>query len=290
MQTDHSGETMGRILRKGCSRGRGATLFDTLMQWFATFTLCGVLPASGGNAMLPAVTNVQAELHAHDLGYAYETARGLAICVRTDKGWILWRAGSPHERTAPASACRAPNGASIITPDVIMAGQHGWAMPTFGGAMSIRAKYDAWSGEEVRTCQRAFSPYYVVTYPNGKKQAFYVIARLAEPEKLNFSLCSWNSGRPPMVTFRYGTINVLQSVDIGGGATILWADGGGYHPTPVLLRVRRLPSTPWTSNGQIYIIPRRFLEAKFIAAGDDQRARYEAVVSVIRSLAVRSSD
>lgn len=257
-----------------------------LMRWFAaSIAMCCVLPAFSGNATQPAVTDVQAKLHIRNLTYAYQTVQGLAICARTDRGWILWYAASPHERAAPASTCRVPIGANVITPDVIIAGKDGWAMPTFDGAVSIRAGYDAWSGDDLYICQRAFSPYYIVTFPNGETRAFYVIVPFAEPETLNFSMCEWNQFKPAMVTFRYGTVRTLESVDVGAGTTILWDSGGGYHPTPILLRVRRLPSKPWTSDGHVYIIPRRFLEQKFAAAGDDQRAQYDAIVSVIRSLA-----
>lgn len=81
------------------------------------------MPAFGAKADQSTVTDIGTELRIRDLLDAYQTARGIAICVKTAEGWFPWYVSHPRESTPPAATCRVPAGAASITPEVMMGGR-----------------------------------------------------------------------------------------------------------------------------------------------------------------------
>lgn len=244
----------------------------------------GILPALGANATSPAVTDVAAELHVREVDDAYQTSRGIAICVMTAEGWFLWYMAHPHEHQAPTPRyCRLPAGAKDIAPMIQMG-----PTPYYAGGLRPAAFSGATSivfnpGGPGAHCASLFSSYYVVTLPDGRKYGFYVIVRLAKPFTVSYISCEDRNLRATPFVVQFGELGVLNSVDAGNGTSILWFPSR-RAAVPVILQVRGIPATAWASGNNVFLIPRSVLGPKLAAAGDDSSRRYQALLSVIRSI------
>jgi hypothetical protein len=252
----------------------------------ALAAMLAVLPAANA-AAAPAVTDIAAKLHARAIGDAYQTSRGLAICAETPKGgWLLWYAAHPNEGVASARSCVPPAYSRSIFPMVRMLPPLGVAdTPSFSGVTSIEYTADpilSGQPDDQRGCGPLFPWYLVVTQPEGRRKEFYVIVRVAEPWGRHFAGCQWTDGRPVTITRRYIEVVTIERMDGGDGTSILWS----HNRTPVLLRVRAIPSFPWTSDGNVFIVPHSVLGPKLQATGSDSPTRNEAVLSVIRSTVI----
>jgi len=250
----------------------------------ALTAILAVLSAANAETAPPAVTDIAAELHARAIGNAYQTSRGLAICVESPKGeWFLWYAAHPDKGEASTRRCVPPEHSHGIFPTVRMLPPIGVAdPPSFSGATSIEYAADLLqSGEpdDQRSCGPLFPWYLVVTRPEGRRNGFYVIVRVAAPWRRDFTSCQWAGGRPATITRQYVEVVSIESMDDGDGTSILWS----HDRTPVLLRLRAIPSTPWTSDGRVFIVPYSVLGPKLQRAGWNNLTRNEEVLSVIRS-------
>lgn len=255
-----------------------------LARFFAT---CGclaivvslmALPAA--HAALPEVTDIAAKLHARATGDAYQTVRGLAICVQTAKGdWFPWYAAHPDLREAPRAQCRVPAGAKFIYPMVPLAWKPCFkGCATFSGATRI-----VWQPSGLGDlCGYMFGDYYSVTRPDGHRQKFYVFVRLSKPRSVRFNACPFDHWKRTAMAFQYASVVPLFSVALDDGTSIVWYSYNNAHP--VLLRMRGVPSAPWTNHGDVFILPPEAIAPELAAAGDQPYARYAALQSALQSL------
>lgn len=279
-----------RYLLRAVSNVKEARMRDPMSKairawrFAALAAMLAILSAANAEAAPPAVTDIAAELHARAIGHAYQTSRGLAICVESAKGeWFLWYAAHPNEGETLMSHCVAPARSHGIFPMVRMLPPFGKAdTPSFSGATSIEYTADpiqsGWPDDQ-RGCGPLFPWFLVVTRPDGRRRGFYVIVRIADPWRRDFSRCRWAGGRPATITRQYDDVVTIESVDAGDGTSVLWS----HDRTPILLRVRAIPTSAWTSDGNVFIVPYSVLGPQLQAAGWDSLRRNEAVLSVIRS-------
>jgi hypothetical protein len=76
----------------------------------------------------------------------------------------------------------------------------------------------------------------------------------------------------------------IETIDIGNGRTLLFAPSGNDLPFwdnyPVLLEVTSIPKSVWTSDKNIFLVPRKDLEKAF-RFENNLTKRYNAVLKAI---------
>jgi len=137
-----------------------------------------------------------------------------------------------------------------------------------------------------RVCGPNLPFYYTVNYPNSS-YSFYLIVRLKTPLQLHIaSYCAnvaTDAAKPGIdrvYQFYFGDEGLIQAIDTGNGATLL-IDGNSNATEPVLLTVKSLPATVWSSQQNIFIVPRDVLDPVLQQAGLDPVKRFEALMAVI---------
>ncbi len=80
--------------------------------------------------------------------------------------------------------------------------------------------------------------------------------------------------------FFFGDEGLIQALDTGNGTTLL-IDANSNAAEPVLLAVKSLPEGVWSSQQNIFMVPRDRLDPLLQQAAGDPVRRFEALMSLI---------
>jgi hypothetical protein len=267
--TDTSGH---RLLAPGTRSGALPGLLTLLgFLWFAA------VPALGGTGSEADIVDVAAQRHFIGTDEFYVDGQGrLLLCVQTENHqWALWDALRDSLAAPVGQKCEAPSGLQRFNPMVRWPPVEGAIQgvadsSSFSHAASIHSD----SGGATN-CGPNLASFFTVTYPNGNRESFYMIVRRDRPVSLHLNAwCESAGGQERDYRQSYDVLPVIDSIDLGNGSTLLSGRRDGQ--TPVLLLVRRLPRSVWSS-GDIFVVPQSTLGPLLAAAGSDFDARYEAM-------------
>ena len=244
--------------------------------WFAA------VPALGGTGSEADIVDVAAQRHFIRTDDFYADGQGrLLLCVQTEnRQWALWDPRKDSLAAPVGQKCEAPSGLRRFNPMVRWPPVEGAIQAvadssSFSHAASIHAD----SGGTTN-CGPNLASFFTVTYPNGSRESFYLIVRLDRPVSLPLNAwCESAGGHERDYRQFYDVAPVIDSIDLGNGSTLLSGRRDGQEP--VLLIVRRLPRSVWSSNGDIFVVPQLTLGPLLEAAGSDFDARYAAMKKLI---------
>jgi hypothetical protein len=130
-------------------------------------------------------------------------------------------------------------------------------------------------------CGPNFVFYYTVENKDGSTDSFYIITRCYKP--VTYESCD-EEGPTMGIAQNFDAPITIETIDIGNGRTLLFAPSGNDLPFwdnyPVLLEVTSIPKSVWTSDKNIFLVPRKDLEKAF-RFENDLAIRYNAVLKAI---------
>jgi hypothetical protein len=125
--------------------------------------------------------------------------------------------------------------------------------------------------------QPSFTHYYTVQNRDGSTDNFYIICRRMKPSRYHGS--RGEVTREHKIYQTFDAVPFLCSTDIGNGRTLLYA--GSDELYPVLIELTTIPKSIWSADGNVFLVPTEILAPRLKEAGNNWRARYNAVLRVI---------
>lgn len=216
--------------------------------------------------------DLNAKWHFISIGDWYSDGKDNLLCVQTaTEKYAFW---NPRTDTLSAPLdrkCEPGRGRRLIE-------------PTDSGPVKL-----SFSGIATGRCSEMFNSYSSVSFPDGDEGSFYVIKRLKEPELSNQYRCI-----PPRDGKKFW--QVFSQIDaalvnVGDNKLLLYADVEAMSgmcsacistfAQPTLLLLRAVPKTVWSSNQDVFIVPKQVLDDAVADQSDDVLSQYQAVMKVI---------
>ena len=252
---------------------------------------CQALAPQGGE-----VVDLTQRLQLTKVGDVITDGHNHFVCVEDKRHWAYLMNVTTYKRTRYLPFEGGPAGCSARLPAdlkrVNTSVQYGTVQtiedyPLRSEASFAGAKILLRNAGVARVCGPTLPFYYTVNYPKSS-YSFYLIVRLKTPLQLHIASYCANvatdaaiPGRDRIYQFLFGDEGLIQAIDTGNGATLL-IDGNSNATEPVLLTVKSLPATVWSSSQQnVFIVPRDILDPVLQKAGLDPVKRFDALMAVI---------
>ena len=234
-----------------------------------------VVPPTTGSE--PAIIDVAEKLKLISVGDFYRIGNKTLVCVEDSTHTkFLWDPADQNGSPPPSGGCRPPEGVGFANALVELPPVEGYIpVPHItgvsGGASIVR------NSPGFTHCDPNLMDYFTVSWPNGSSYSFYVIVRVKKPLKVTLDASCESAGGKERVSYQnFDQIATLSSIDVGNGTTLL-SGYNGEASEPVLLQVRAFPQSMWSSNHNVFIVPRAMLEPMLKEAGNEAAKRYEAL-------------
>ena len=253
-----------------------------IIQSMFFMNLLFILIICGSKAALsqtPDVIDVASKEGFISVGDLYTNGAEFFMCVQRRSGdFSLWNPVTGEASSPIAGKCNLPTGFhyiinNITYPQLGSGKQIGNA--SFGGAIQIVRRTTG-----INNCGPNYTDYISITMNDGTREEYYVISRLKSkftpkiPDECENALA-------PNASFaeNFTDVNSMGSTDLGDGRTLLFSFDRSAQL--VLLLISKLPSTVWSSNGNVFLVPRQILAPQLDNAGSDEEGRYRALLRVI---------
>lgn len=207
----------------------------------------------------------------------YTNGQRKYLCVETEPHlYALWNpVDDSLSAPSPKSDCGA--GSKFHSPFnlVQMAPMHDES--SFSGATSIHRD----DNSPANNCGSNLRTFYTVTYRNGIKDSFYIVARLRSP--MTFEIGAMCDAPAQKIVQQFDTPLMLCSTDLGNGKTLIFSYEHRYAE-PILLLIKTLPKSVWASEGRnLFIVPAsRLSHALSWKTSGDLGKRYKALMDQIK--------
>jgi hypothetical protein len=162
----------------------------------------------------------------------------------------------------------------------------------FGDGATLSLVFDMYS----KRCGPNLASYFTLTHRDGKTDSFYIVVRFKRPQLYVAENCDDSDDPKQELILDLDSIWQLNSVDLGDGRTLLFSNTNRYAPYgrgPVVLIVREIPNSVWSSDGNVFIIPTNLLRPQLMKDRwriKDLSVRYNALLRVIGKLPQKGSE
>lgn len=248
---------------------------------------CQLLAAAGND---PDVEDLYEKHHFLSVGDMYTDGHAKLLCVETSpKKYSLWNPADdsfsfPTEKESCSVKQNFHSLFDMIRPIQLPGGPP--ETPPNQSSFSGGAIYEDDHGLS-GNCGPNQTTSYAVIYRNGATESFYLVVRLKKPKTKEIGEdCD---GPPEKIVQQFDTDSVifLNSVDLGNGKSLIYEmfderPHDGDPVQPILLLVKKLPKTVWSSNRNIFIVPGSYLSKSLSwEAGFNLARRYKSVLDAI---------
>jgi hypothetical protein len=245
---------------------------------FALFSTCA--RADSNNEENPIIVDASKSHNFISIGDLYTDGKNKYLCVGTPgKKFSLWNPVSDIVSVSTQiKGCE-------IRPDLRLMNPLVGPQPLKG--LTNQTNKDVGFGSDAmiysisaQNCSPNFTNYFKLKYKSGDDIEFFIISRVKAPVVDDIGeYCEYSNGTKWSVTEKFRDIWNLASIDLGNGRSLLYSYDNSLSQ-PVLLIVRGIPKKLWSSNGNIFIVPKELLAPKLDKASNII-GRYKAVLAVI---------
>lgn len=210
--------------------------------------------------------------HFTEIDGAYTNGRDTLLCAKAEAGgYVLWNPNNNAIEQRLRERCNADHSIRhLFYPDLgnIKASITGVAPPSCGTMLDF---------------------YNTVTFPDGDQGSFYVIERLASPQKEEQYWCMPPVQGGQKFKQNYDEVEV-NFVALKDGSLLLFSDTRANSALcracqttfvgPVLIRLRSVPTFVWSSGNSLFLVPRNSFPQGFDSEIDNS-VRYKFLIGAI---------
>ncbi len=219
------------------------------------------------------VIDLNAKWHFISIGNWYSDGKDGLLCVQTaTEKYALWNPRTDTVSAPSGNKCEPEPGFRLIEPT-----EDGPIKISSGGSVSGR-------------CGAMFDFYYTVEFPDGSEGSFYVIQRLEEPQQNNEFWCGSPGREGKKFQQVFAPIDA-DLVNVGDNKLLLYSNSQAKSgmcdacwstfARPTLLLLKAAPETVWSSEGNVFIVPKEMFDANTAHQSDSVLTQYQAMMKII---------